>query len=246
MTGYVPGMDTLERFVVFDLETTGIDETEDRIVTAFIGTMCADGSIGTGRSWLVDPGVEIPEPATAVHGVTTDHAREHGADAAVSVAQIVRALQGFANEGIPVVAYNAAYDLSLLAAEARRHDAAPLRGVLVIDPLVLDKALDPYRRGSRRLTDTAAHYGATLGSDAHDARADAVAAGDVALALFRAFPTLSATPLSTLQQRQKRWARLQADSLTEYLHRAGRMTGDERVDGGWPLRDSVVAAGAAS
>ena len=50
----------MERVAVFDLETTGVDPREARIVTAFIGLIDADGELERGTDWLADPGVEIP------------------------------------------------------------------------------------------------------------------------------------------------------------------------------------------
>ena len=64
---------------MFDLETTGVDVTTDRIVTAHVGLLGPDGVALRSQSWLADPGVEIPEGATAVHGITTAHARAHPA-----------------------------------------------------------------------------------------------------------------------------------------------------------------------
>ena len=54
----------------------------------------------------------------------------------------------------------------------------------VIDPLVIDKAVDRYRKGKRTLEAAAAFYGVPL-DDAHDAGADAIAAGRVAQAIAR-------------------------------------------------------------
>ena len=45
---------------VFDLETTGVDVTADRIVTAHVGLLDASGRVIRARDWLADPGVEIP------------------------------------------------------------------------------------------------------------------------------------------------------------------------------------------
>lgn len=168
---------------VFDLETTGIDVTSDRIVTAHVGLLDADGGVVRARGWLADPGVEIPAGATAVHGITTERARAEGRPAAAVVAEIVEALRALLDAGIPVVAYNAPYDFSLLKYEALRHGVAPiLDPAPVIDPLVVDKTYDRYRRGKRTLEVVAAHYAVTL-EGAHDAAADAIAAGRVAQAL---------------------------------------------------------------
>ena len=66
----------------FDTETTGVNVTSDRLVTAALvlrpGGATPQGS-DTVRTWLADPGVSIPDGAAAVHGITTEYAREHGA-----------------------------------------------------------------------------------------------------------------------------------------------------------------------
>lgn len=219
---------------VFDLETTGVDVTTDRIVTAHVGLLDADGAAVQARSWLAHPGIPIPEGATAVHGITTAHAREHGAPAASVVAEVVTALRDLLDAGIPVVAYNAPFDFSLLKYEAIRHGIPPiLEPSPVIDPLVLDKAHDRFRKGKRTLEAVAAHYAVPL-VGAHDAAADAIAAGRVAQALARRFEIDA--PLEELHTRQIGWARAQADSLTEYFIRIGRIDPEDRLDGSWPIR----------
>ena len=61
----------------FDTETTGIRPDQDRLVTCSIVEVLPGGTINKSY-WLADPGVEIPERASAVHGITTAQAREHG------------------------------------------------------------------------------------------------------------------------------------------------------------------------
>lgn len=219
---------------VFDLETTGVDVEIDRIVTAHVGVLGSDGAVMRSHSWLADPGIDIPEAAAAVHGVTTAHARRHGEAAAHVVREIVTTLTGLFEAGIPVVAYNAPYDFSLLKNEARRHGVTPILAPSpVIDPLVIDKAHDRFRKGKRTLEAVAEHYDVTL-TGAHDAAADAVAAGRVAQALARRF-ALGAS-VAELHLQQIEWARTQAASLTEYFIRIGRLSPDDQIDGSWPIR----------
>ena len=45
---------------VFDLETTGVDVTRDRVVTAHVGLLDGTGSVIQARDWFADPGIEIP------------------------------------------------------------------------------------------------------------------------------------------------------------------------------------------
>lgn len=228
----------LSRVGVFDLETTGVDVETDRIVTAHVGVLDAKGREIASRDWLADPGIEIPEGATAVHGITTAHARAHGRPVLEVVADVTGALRSLLSQGVPVVAYNASYDFSLLAHEARRHGVEPLVAPSpIIDPLVIDKAYDRYRRGKRTLEVVAAHYAVPL-DGAHDASADAVAAGRVAQALARQFRMPET--LEALHTQQIGWARSQAASLTEYFISIGRLEPEESLDGSWPVRSPSV------
>ncbi|MBW9108743.1 3'-5' exonuclease [Microbacterium trichothecenolyticum] len=221
---------------VFDLETTGIDVTADRIVTAHVGLLDASGGVIRARDWLADPGVEIPQGASAIHGISTEHARTNGRPAAAVVAEVVTAVSALLDAGIPVVAYNAPFDFSLLKYESVRYGITPIENPSpVIDPLVVDKAYDRWRKGKRTLEVVAAHYAVRLES-AHEASADAVAAGRVAQALAERFAPWLPETVHELHTRQIGWARAQAESLTEYFIRIGRIDPDERLDGRWPIR----------
>ncbi|MBN9177329.1 MAG: 3'-5' exonuclease [Microbacterium sp.] len=219
---------------VFDLETTGVDVEHDRIVTAHVGLLDGTGTALRSRSWMADPGIEIPEGATAVHGITTAHARAEGRPAAEVIAEVVAELRELFAGGVPVVAYNAPYDFSLLKYESLRHGIPPIDAPApVVDPLVLDKAHDRFRKGKRTLEVVAAHYDVAL-VGAHDAAADAIAAGRVAQALARRFALTG--PVHELHTQQIAWARAQAESLTEYFVRIGRIDPEDRIDGAWPIR----------
>ncbi|MBV0894846.1 3'-5' exonuclease [Microbacterium sp. NC79] len=225
---------------VFDLETTGIDVATDRIVTAHVGVLDANGAVLESHNWLANPGIPIPEQATAVHGISNERARLHGHLASAVVREVTEALRQLFAQGIPVVAFNANYDFSLLLAECRRHGIEPIDNPTpVLDPLVMDKALDRYRRGKRRLTDVAEHYGVEL-ENAHDASADARAAGRVAQAIARIYAHLMPETMRELHARQVGWARSQAASLTDYFIRIGRLDADDELDGSWPVRSSVA------
>jgi DNA polymerase-3 subunit epsilon len=219
---------------VFDLETTGIDTSTARIVSAHVGVIGPDGEVLEQRDWLADPGIEIPEQASAVHGITTERARAEGRPAAEVVAEIIAALTDLFNRGIAVTVYNASYDLSLLAHEARRYGLEPLDSPApIIDPLVLDKAVDRYRKGKRTLEHAAAHYAVSL-IDAHTAGADAVAAGRVAQALARAFPAELSLEAAELHAKQVTWAAEHAASFQEYMRRTHNPNFTD--EGRWPVR----------
>lgn len=229
-----------ELLVGFDLETTGTDPLTSRIVTAAV-TEVKDGEAVRRREWLVDPGVPIPAGATAVHGITTEHAVAYGRPAAEAADEIAGALAGYWAKGVPVVVYNAPFDLSLLAAELRRHGLPPLTERVngevgpVVDPLIIDRSLDRYRKGKRTLEAACAVYGITL-DGAHDAGADALAAARVACALAERFPRECGGELWELHRAQTGWYAAWAADYAAWLRRRGRDENDFDLDGAWPLR----------
>jgi DNA polymerase-3 subunit epsilon len=223
------------RLAAFDIESTGVDASRDRIVTATLSVV-GGGEPAVSTSWLADPGVEIPEGAARVHGITTEMARAEGRPAAEVVGEIVDRLADQVAAGVPVVAFNARYDLTMLEHEACRHGVVPLseRGgpLLVIDPLVIDKHLDRYRKGKRTLTAVCDVYNVELSEDdAHAADADAIAAARVAWRLGERFEELR-QGLEELHAAQVEWAAEQAASLEEYFRSQGK---DEVVERDWPI-----------
>lgn len=219
---------------VFDTETTGIALDTTRIVSAHVSLLDHTGHVSEARDWLIDPGIEIPERATAVHGITTEFAREHGREPAEAIADIVAVLTAYLDSGIPLVAYNASYDFSILDREAQRYGLDPIADARpIIDPLIIDKAVDRYRKGKRTLEAATAHYGVIL-ENAHDAAADAVAAGRVAQAIARVHADKLAMTALELHDAQIAWAADQAASFAEYLRSQGKTP--YRDDGRWPVR----------
>lgn len=223
------------RLAVFDLETTGVDVDTSRIVSACIAVLEPDGSLHAQFNWLADPGIEIPEGASAVHGITTERAREDGRTAETVVGEITATIRALLAVGIPLVVYNAPYDLSLLDRECRRHRVEPLGSPHpVIDPLVIDKAVDRYRKGKRTLVAAAERYGVDL-ADAHDAAADAIAAGRVAQAIARTFPEEVDVSFADLHGRQQIWYAEQAAAFQQYI-REVKGDDDYVAESAWPLR----------
>jgi DNA polymerase-3 subunit epsilon len=102
----------------------------------------------------------------------------------------------------------------------------------VIDPLVIDKAVDRFRKGKRTLEAAASVYGVVL-DDAHDAGADAVAAGRVAQAMAQRYPDQLDVPTTALHDLQVGWCSTQAASFQEYMRRKDPTF---TTSGEWPHR----------
>jgi DNA polymerase III epsilon subunit-like protein len=252
------------RLIAFDLETTAADPEQARIVTAAI--VVAGGGLTTETfTALADPGVEVPDEAAAIHGVTTERARAEGRLADDVLDAVIAILS--AHSTAPLVIYNARYDLTVLDRECRRHGRAPYAPRRVIDPLVIDKHLDRYRRGSRKLEAVCGHYGATL-AGAHDAGHDAIAAARVAwcigkrgsvvrrarndveradLAALEAEWSAVHKDLDALHAAQIRWAAEQADGLAGYFRSRGDIETAAGVRREWPVVpfDAATARAAA-
>lgn len=223
-----------KKLAVFDLETTGLDLATARIVTACVVLIDEHGQVASQElEWLANPGVPIPEQASNVHGVTDEIANTRGRPAQEVVAEILEALRGYFAEGIPVVAYNAPYDFTILQAEALRYSLSPVESPKpVMDPLILDRQLDKYRAGKRNLEVVAAHYGVSL-SDAHNATADAVAAGRVLQAIARKYQTQLPATAQELHDQQVGWSEAQDSNFEEFRRRT---LPDFQVVRGWPLK----------
>jgi DNA polymerase-3 subunit epsilon len=164
---------------VFDLETDSADPTDARIITAYVGEIRAERGGLPGQHWMAMPERDIPEEASAVHGISTERARAEGQPRELVVGQIATALARGSDgpDGswgkVPVCGHNIAYDLTVLDRELRRlklgrlvvdHFAdmdvssssvlvklrgEPIGAFYCIDTMVLDKAIDPYRPGPR-------------------------------------------------------------------------------------------------
>lgn len=219
---------------VFDLETTGLDLREARIVTACAVEIDQDGNItGANREWLADPKIEIPVAASNVHGVTTEIARANGRPAKEVVGELLETLRGFFARGLPVVAFNAPYDFTILHYEALRHSLEPISDPRpVIDPMVMDKFVDTYRSGKRTLEVASKVYGVTL-EDAHNATADAVAAGRVAQAIAKKYSEKLPDDLDVLHTSQIEWSASQDASYEKF--RRGNSP-EFTIQRGWPLK----------
>lgn len=217
----------------FDLETTGVDVTTARIVTASLILVDAEGEVLRAGEWLANPGIEIPAEAAAVHGITTEYAQEHGKPANEVAYQIAMALGGLFADGIPVIAFNAAYDFSVLHHELARYGYPPLTPYPVLDPYVMNKAVHKFRRGKRTLTALAEEYAVDL-DNAHTSKDDALAAERLLTAMTFEFEQLDA-PATELHQQQITWAAEQAADFQNYLRSQGKQ---EVIDGSWPIRSS--------
>lgn len=235
------------RMMAIDFESTSADPEVARPVSCCVAWV-GGGEATELRRWLINAGVDIPAEATAIHGITTEQVRAGGVPVKAAVEGILGELDIAHAEQMPLVVMNARYDLTLLDREHRRQFGEDLPIGLfrpVVDPMVIDRALDKWRKGKRTLTDLCATYRVNL-DGAHAADSDALAAARLAWRMAGVFPVECAN-LENLHDKQTAWAAEQATSLADYFRRLAAQQSDpvereallvkaDGVDGAWPLR----------
>ena len=165
--------------VFFDLETTGVDICKDRIVEICYIKVFPDGS-DKEYTRRINPGMHIPEEASAVHGIYDEDVKD--APLFKDVAKEIAA--DF--EGCDVAGFNSnRFDLPLLAEEF-------LRAQVDID-LTRHHAIDVqvlyHKREPRTLSAAHKFYCGTEFDNAHSALADTRATYEVLKAQLDHYPT---------------------------------------------------------
>ena len=137
--------------IFFDLETTGVDTARDRIVEISMIKVMPDGEeiVKTRR---INPGMHIPEEATAIHGITDDDVKDEP-----TFAQIARSLEQFIR-GCDFGGFNSnRFDLPVLVEVQNIFHKKEQRTLVAAYKFYCDKDLD----------------------DAHSAQADTMATYEV-------------------------------------------------------------------
>ena len=165
---------------VFDLETTGTNPSEDRIVEVAVLKLQPDGGYESYQQ-LVNPGLPIPAAATRVHCI----ADEDVADKPL-FAEIAPELNRFLSQ-CDLAGFNVKrFDLPCLAAEFRRVGLQfEVAGRAVLDAQQIFHAAEP-----RNLTAAVQRYLGRSLEGAHAAFVDVVATAAVLEAQLEAHPDL--------------------------------------------------------
>jgi DNA polymerase-3 subunit epsilon len=159
------------KLIGFDTETTGIDPKTDKILSiAYTRGSDSEDIAIRYLNWDVD----VPEEASAVNGLTREKLAEIGEEPAVVLREVAEYLT---SSPANLMAYNVAFDIKMLYWDLLEVGESDLARALVqktvVDPLVIDRALDQYRKGGRKLIDVAKAFGAKYDDiDLHEADSD--------------------------------------------------------------------------
>jgi DNA polymerase III subunit epsilon len=105
-----------ERFVIFDLETTGLDFTKHQIIEIGAIRVHRDSNVHDGFQRLIYAKRKLPNKIVQLTGITDEMLAADGVPSET-------ALRDFAEfvGDLHLVSYNAEFDLSFLRAEAQKH-----------------------------------------------------------------------------------------------------------------------------
>lgn len=257
----------------FDTESSAADPMKARLVSATVAHIIP-GLEAAIAEHLVAVEEDIPAEAIAVHGITTEHARANGLPLARVAEEVAAHVTDLMRSGVPLVGMNLSYDITLMQRELFRCGLAGLedRGLRQIGPLidvfVIDKAIDRFRKGGRKLTDLCEFYGVRL-DGAHDATLDALGAARVAYKMckraelavmnpqavhdlyadrprqahhiVRMFQQLAGMTLDELHTQQAVWYREQSESLAQYFRQKANQLEHEAGQGDDAERETKLA-----
>jgi len=218
----------------FDLETTGIDPGKDLPVQVALVRWEPRDKVYR-KVFIVNPGCEIPPGAEAIHGISTQRARREGCPLADAAAVVHAVLERAQADHVPVVAMNASFDVTIAAVLFRTFGLSPITWEALIDPLVIDRQVDRYRSGKRRLDALCRTYGIVL-TTPHDAGSDADATVAIARTLARRYPEIAAYEVGELTNFQVSWHRTWAIEYDSWCKDNGR-PGLAPEEFCWPLRE---------
>lgn len=214
---------------VLDVETTGLDAANDRVIEIGI-VHFRGGEVLDTWGQLLDPQCEVPAEVVELTGIQPEDLQGKPVFADIAP-ELHRRLQ---NVGIG--AYNLSFDQGFLAAELERCGLAWPAGAPVFDPLIFAREFFKAMR-RKNLGAIADALGVEL-KEAHRATEDARAAGHILYAFADRLPE----KLNDLQLLQAQWAQVQAQEH-RWLSRSAPTTASSALGGALGDRPAGLGPG---
>ncbi len=168
------GQSFMDRFVVFDIETTGFDKEEDKILE--IGAvMVENGEITDHFSHFIDPERHIPERITELTSITDNDVKGQG-----TVDEILPKFLAWCGDAV-LVAHNAQFDTGFIANKMAKLGLGALEAT-VVDTLEVARGL--YELNRYTLDSVAKHVGVSL-ENHHRAVDDAEATAGIYVKMLK-------------------------------------------------------------
>jgi DNA polymerase-3 subunit epsilon len=170
--------------IFFDLETTGTDFVQDRVVQISVLKLYTDLTEEV-RTRLINPGIPIPKAASEVHGIYDGDVKDQP-----RFGEIARSLSEFFLD-CDIAGYNSnSFDIPFLVEEfARCGIEFPSSDAKLIDVCTIFK-----KKEERTLSAAMKFYCDKDHDAAHDAEADVRATLDVFIHQLERYPDIGTTP----------------------------------------------------
>jgi DNA polymerase III subunit epsilon len=227
LVGTIHHMENLT-FVSFDVETTGLSPTEDRIIqygfSVFIRGTCVHTS-------SIDVCQDVPNKAFEINQIS-DERIANGISPVAALGLVLNMLPKLPRRWC---IYNSNFDLGFVGAEAKRFGLEwDFRPLTIIDPLVVWRRFHPFKRGT--LSYVAAYYGIPY-NDEHDAGIDSAASGHVYCQMYSQHGELrNRYSNKMLEGWYNRWA----GSFVEYATNKGLEIDLSSFQ--WPCRQEYICS----
>jgi DNA polymerase III subunit epsilon len=232
----------LERPICFfDVESTGLDVANDRIVSISILKMFLNGET-EGKSTLVNPTIKIKQDAIDIHGISDDDVKN-----APTFKQISRALYDFFKD-CDIAGYNSNnFDIPMLCEEFLRCGIEyPTLDVKYIDVFNIFK-----KKESRDLKAALKFYCQTELENAHSSDSDTIACKNIFLAQIEMYDDLKDKTIEELMLFSKNDNRVDfsgkiiLDNEGDYAYNFGKSKGNkiknDKGFGEWMLKQSFFS-----
>ena len=212
----------------FDTETTGTKPGKDGIVSASL--VLRDPAKGYSEdavaTWIINPHRHISKGASRVNGFTDQQLAAEGMEPDLATAQIAGCIARAQDKRIPLLAYNAPFDVHMLDGDIAHWCAGSVNplsegDLLVVDPLVLDREIS-HRSGRRTLGMTSEYYGVIPHGNFHNATADTVAAVDLIKPMTTLFPQVARITMDSLMDWQRQAQAKWREQFNQHLISQGR------------------------
>lgn len=170
--------------IIFDLETTGVSTTNDRIVELYMIKLTPDGEREDLHHY-VNPTIPIPKGATDVHGISNDDVKDKP-----TFEQLAQEVYDFI-KGCDFGGFNSnKFDMPMLVEELMRCNYEPnLMDVKFVDAQRVFHKMEP-----RNLTAAYKYYCNKDLENAHSAKADTEATMEIILSQVERYDDLEKTP----------------------------------------------------
>src|SRR5271155_2911754 len=154
---------------IFDIESTGLSTTKDRIVQLGIKIISLNGEILLNKSKLYNPEIPISENAKKIHGISDEDVKDQ-----ICFNDDAKKLKKIFENKI-IIGYNILkFDLPILLCEFERAKVKVDLGKDIIDVLVIEKKIN-----DRELSSVYHRYTGRRLKDSHDALADLTATFEI-------------------------------------------------------------------